>query len=201
MIKKFLFFGFIAMMIAGCYPGGAEFVDELDLVLTSHEETYNFGTPSTFALPDQIPKITGSLVEGEPIEYLEADQANLILAQIRTNMEDRGYEEVADQADADLVILPSTLSNTTVVVYCDYWGGYWGWYWPYYGGCYYPSGYAYTTGSVLIQIVDNDQTTPTVNVWGAVINGLLQGSDASIEARVQKGIDQAFAQSTYLKTN
>lgn len=201
MIKKFLFFGFIAMMIAGCYPGGAEFVDELDLVLTTHEETYNFGTATTFALPAKIPMVTGSVLEGDEPEYLDQVQADMILEKIRANMVSRGYEE-ADPEVADLVILPATASSTTLVVYCDYWGGYWDWwYYPGYGGCYYPSGYTYTTGSLVITMMDNDSSTPVVNVWAGVVNGLLQGSDASIEARVEKGIDQAFAQSSYIKTN
>ncbi len=202
MIKKLLFFSFITTMMAGCYPEGAEYVDELDLVLTTHEETYNFGTPSTFALPDKIPKVTGNYIEGDPIEYLEDDQANLILDKIISNMEDRGYVYEADAEVADLVILPATVSSTTLVVYCDYWNYYWDWwYYPGYGGCYYPSGYTYTTGSVIITMMDNDPETQVVNVWSAVVNGLLEGSDASIEARVEKGIDQAFTQSSYIKTN
>ncbi|HPM29162.1 MAG TPA: DUF4136 domain-containing protein [Chryseolinea sp.] len=201
MIKKILFTGLITGMLAGCHPGGAEFVDEVDLVLTTHQNTYDFGTANTFSMPDKIPVVTGSLLEGEEIEYLEAPKAELILDQIMSNMESRGYVYVEDAADADLVILPATISTTTIVTYCDYWGDYWGWYYPYYGGCYYPSAYAYTTGSVLIQMIENDNSTAVVNVWGAAVNGLLQGSDASIASRVQKGIDQAFAQSAYIKTN
>ena len=44
---------------------------------------------------------------------------------------------------------------------------------------------------------DTDTTPPE---WEAGINGLLQGSTSSINARIQKGIDQAFTQSPYIKT-
>jgi hypothetical protein len=201
MIKKSLFIGFITLAMASCHPGGAEFVDDVDLVLTTHNETFNFDAPTTFSLPSQIPVITGSIIEGVDPEFLEPSKAELILTQIRSNMEDRGYEYVANPYLADLTILPATISTTTIVTYCDYWGGYWGWYYPYYGGCYYPSAYAYTTGSLMMQMIQNDDTIEVRNVWGGVVNGLLKGGDASIAARVQTGIDQAFAQSSYIKTN
>ena len=202
MTRKLLFFIFIGALIVGCHPGGAEYVDELDLVLTTHNESFDFGTPTTFALPNKIPKVTGAIVEGEEPEYLTDQQADLILDRIRTNMIDRGYVETDVPAEADLLIMPATISSTTVVVYCDYWSGYWDWwYYPGYGGCYYPTGYTYTTGSVIITMQTTSPSSTGVNVWGAVVNGLLEDTKASIEARVEKGIDQAFLQSPYLTNN
>lgn len=202
MTRKLLFSILITGMIVGCHPGGAEYVDELDLVLTKYEESFDFESASTFALPAKIPKVTGAIIEGEEPEYLNQEQANLILNKIRENMIDRGYVETDIPTEADLIIRPATISSTTVVLYCDYWSGYWDWwYYPGYGGCYYPTGYTYTTGSLLITMQNGSPTPEVVNVWGAAINGLLEDSKASIEARVQKGIDQAFQQSPYLTTH
>jgi hypothetical protein len=48
-------------------------------------------------------------------------------------------------------------------------------------------------------IADGDEYVQPTNVWTSTINGLLSGQyDIS---RVNNGIDQAFKQSPYLKTN
>ena len=61
---------------------------------------------------------------------------------------------------------------------------------------------SYTTGTVILDMLDVDgaddveETFPIV--WNAVINGLVTGSDASVEARIRTNINQAFDQSSYL---
>jgi hypothetical protein len=47
-----------------------------------------------------------------------------------------------------------------------------------------------------------DDLSPTENqpvLWVGVLNGLLEGSDASIITRMTTNIDQAFKQSEYLQ--
>ena len=61
---------FSALLIAGCYPDGPDYVEELDVVLTRHNDTYEFGTKTTYAMPDKIVKITGNLEEGEAPAFL-----------------------------------------------------------------------------------------------------------------------------------
>ena len=199
----------MVVLVAGCHPGGAEFVDELDIVLTNYDEGYNFGTANTFVLPDKIPVIAGKLETDEEPEFLPPNRAATILNALRKNLTDQGYLEVEE--DADIVIPIASISSTTLVWYCDYWWDYWYW-WGYYpgypgwGGCYYPSGYTYTTGTVLITMIDGasedlEPETAVNAVWTAAINGLLQGNDASIDDRIGKAIDQAFKQSPYIKSN
>jgi hypothetical protein len=36
-------------------------------------------------------------------------------------------------------------------------------------------------------------------IWSCILNGLAEGGTSSIAPRVQKGIDNAFVQSPYLK--
>jgi hypothetical protein len=120
-------------------------------------------------------------------------------------MDALGYTRVADPATADVHVLPaaSIRDYTGYAYYGGYWGywygGYpgWGWY------PYYPSGgvaYSYSIGTLFILMVDPHKTLPDGKlappIWIAGINGLVdQGTNAN---RIEKGIDQAFAQSQYL---
>ena len=190
-------------LLWGCYPGGPDYYDELDIVYTNYDKDYDFASKGTFSIPDKIVKITGNLVDGEEPEYVKDIYATPILNQIASNLEDLGWTQVEDPADADVQILPASWTNTTIYYY---YGDYWCWYYPYYCGGYwyypYPVTTSYTTGTLVIAMNDlNDESTDgsTKIAWTAAINGLLSGAyDAD---RVAKGIDQAFAQSPYLKTN
>jgi hypothetical protein len=206
MIRRILLLS-VAALAASCYPGGVDYTDELDLVLTTYDKTYTFPASNTYALPDKIPKINGNVTTGRPIEFLDAATTKLILDGIKTNMTSLGYTLV--NTKADVVVMVAGIENTTTTIYCNDWWGYWGWWgyypgYPGYGGCYYPSSYTYTTGTIMISMLDDKSEdglpqTPVKGVWSAAINGLLSGT--STGARISKGVDQAFSQSPYLKTN
>ncbi|MEK6783623.1 MAG: DUF4136 domain-containing protein [Bacteroidota bacterium] len=208
MIKRFLFFGLLAALVAGCYPGGAEYTDELDLVATTYNKDYAFTNSNTFAIPDKIPKIDGDLGQGEIPKFVDDATAKVILDGIKSNLTELGYTEVT--TDADVVVTVAALEVTTTTVYCNDWwyGGWWGYYpgYPGYGGCYYPSAYTYSTGTIFISMVDDKledgiAETPLLGVWGAALNGLLQSSSSSTNIRITNALDHAFEQSPYLKTN
>ena len=86
--------------------------------------------------------------------------------------------------------------------YYDYWYWWYGGYYPYWG--YYPPVYysSYTTGTLLMTLIDPDMLETSgnpVKQWSGAINGILTGTyDAS---RVNAAIDKAFTISPYLKTN
>ena len=103
MIKRILFFGVIAAIVAGCYPGGAEYTDELDLVATTYNKDYAFAASNTYAIPDKIPKVTGDLANGEVPKFVDAATAKVILDGIKLNLKNLGYTEVT--TNADVVIL------------------------------------------------------------------------------------------------
>ena len=85
--------------------------------------------------------------------------------------------------------------------------GWWGGWPPYYGPGYcgglpwIPVG-SYTTGTVILDMIDVngasevEETFPII--WNGLINGLVTGSDASVGARINTNINQAFDQSQYL---
>lgn len=200
---------FSALLIAGCYPDGPDYVEELDVVLTRHNDTYEFGTKTTYAMPDNIVKITGNLEEGEAPAFLPDESAAMILSKIEENMTALGYERVSLESEgADLLLLPASWETTTITVWYDYWYWWYGGYYPGWGwGGYYPyyppvSVSSYTTGTLMMNLIDKTEVGANgnpVTQWNAIINGVLTYTyDAS---RINYGIDKAFDQSPYLKTN
>ena len=63
---------------------------------------------------------------------------------------------------------------------------------------------SYKSGTIFISLVDPDVPPPQVgqvtSIWGAALNGMLEGSNSEILARINANITQAFVQSPYLST-
>lgn len=142
----------IPLILLGCYPEGAEYIEDYDLVITNHDKAFDFGSVNTFALPDEVVKLTGNLIKGEDPEFIEDEYADIIINSIRENMEDKGWIEVLKDEDPDVIILPSAVSSTTFIWYYDWW--YWDWWYPYYWwGWYYP--YPIYGGSIKIRFIQS----------------------------------------------
>lgn len=207
--KKLLYC--LAFAFVGCYPNGPEYIEEVDIVYTNYDNSFDFGTVKTFSLPDKIIKIGDpDINDDEEPEYVDPIYADPILASLRENMVALGWQEVDEANNPDFVVLPSASKTTTIYYYYDWW--YWNWYYPGYGpgwGWYYPGYYppavtGYRSGSLFVQFTDAKGGRLDHNVpvrWVGIINGLLEGSTASINDRFSKTIDQAFKQSPYLKSN
>lgn len=191
------------LVLGGCYPDGPEYVEETDIVLTSHNEEYDFASKATYAMPDKIVKITGNVTEGEEPEFIPNTAATAILGMIEDNMQTLGWQRVEIDDNPDVLLTPAAWETTTIYYYYDYWywwyGGYYGWYWPYYPPVYATS---YTTGTLLMSIIDPEITSTdgqAIRQWSGAVNGLLTGAyDAD---RIQTAIDKAFTISPYLQTN
>jgi hypothetical protein len=193
-------------VLFGCYPGGAEYVDEYDITYTNYDKTYDFKSKTTYSLPDKIVKITGDLVQANPSppEYIKDIYAFPILSQIDANMQALGWTKVDVNSTPDVQLLPAAWESTTII-YGGWWGGYYCWWYPYYcggGGWYYPyyPVSSYSTGTLVMQMVDvNAASTDDSKrvVWTGAINGLL--TNVYDATRVNNAINQAFYQSPYLK--
>lgn len=203
-MKRLLAWLAVPFIITSCYPGGARYVDQLDLVYTNYSDEFDFSSVSTFTIPDSIP-----LVEEDSrpnnVEFVKDPYRSTIISELRAQMEARGYQYVAKSADPDLIIFPTASTDTETYYY--YWGGYWSW-WGWGGGWYYPGyypGYGYATsyevGTVMVQAVYEDPNIADGDdkpvVWVGVMNGLLQGSTNSVDQRIESSIQQMFAQSEY----
>lgn len=203
-------------LLQGCYPNDSLSSDETDVVLTFYNDSVDFNDLSTYFMNDTV-FILGDDDEKEPI-----DNPEVIINQIATNMAAAGYTRITEESQEkpDIIILTGAFTSTTVSV--GWWYPYWGWgggwwYWSaergadYWGG-YYPGwGYggvpyytSYTTGTVVIDMVNPDDydvigSDTLVRVyWNAGIQGILNG--ANTDFRVKKAIDQAFTQSPQIKT-
>lgn len=204
----------ISVTLWACYPESPTSIDELDIVVTAFDESFNFAGALTYAMPDSVVEI--DIGEGTAGTYDHSLSAG-ILARVASNMAAAGYvremDPVANGADVVVIVQASVTLNVDVYTYYP-WDPYWGWYpgWGSWGGCPgcgwgYPWGPAttvvsYRTGSIIIQMVDPTamETTddgPAWNLsWAAILNGLAEGSN--IPSRLDAAIDQAFTQSAYL---
>jgi len=56
MKKQFLtlFIILSGLLLWGCYPEGAEYVEDVDVVMTNYNDTYDFTTKGTYAIPDKM---------------------------------------------------------------------------------------------------------------------------------------------------
>jgi hypothetical protein len=204
-LLKFLSLAAMVVLLTQCYPDGPEYIDQLDLVYTNYDPEYNFAEKLTFAIPDKVLKIDENLINGEDINYVNNTYASVMLAKISQNMTDRGWTQVAIGDHPDVLLAPAAYELTTYYsndwwYYYDWWyGGYYpggGWYYP------YPVVEGYSTGSLFVAMVDPNEISPNDKArvaWVFVINGLLEGTTAEFNARMTKGINQAFEQSQYLK--
>ncbi len=201
----------ILAVVAGCYPDEAEYIEELDLVYTNHYASFDFQSKRTFAMPDSVVKITGDNYDdpdgnGKP-EFAKSSYSTAIITSLKQQMQSYGWQLVDKRANPDIILLPSTMTTTNIYYYYDwyYWdwwyGGWYGWYYP---GWYYPPYVTgYRSGSVFIQMIDRTTATPDSDnvavVWHMILNGLAEGDQSNIAARIQSSIAQGFQQSPYLK--
>jgi hypothetical protein len=100
-----------------------------------------------------------------------------------------------NEPNADVVVFAFTTSSTWVSGGC--YGGYWSYWYPYYGWCY-PVAYTYTTGSIILLMIDPNKTGDDQAVWTAAMNGVISGT-SNYSSRINSDIDQAFNQSPYLR--
>lgn len=197
-----LLFTVSLLLFWGCYPQGPDYAEEMDIVVARHNEDYDFSAKLTYSMPNRIVKITGNVIEGEDPEFIPDATAQLILAQIASNMTKLGYQRVDVSEGPDLLLAPAAWETTTIFYWYDYWYWWWGGYypgWPYYPPVYYSS---YTTGTLLMNLIDPDELGSNGNPilqWSGAINGILTKSYNA--TRVNNLIDKVFTISPYLETN
>ena len=199
-----LFIGVLFFSLWGCYPNDSLTTAELDIVATDYDEDFfNRVSLQSYHLPDTV----GVIGEGDA--QLDGAAMDFILAQVRRNLNDLGYEEkstIDDNDMPDVIVTVSALKEKFVGVGCLPWYDWWGWYpwypgWGWGGGYCYPSyAYSYETGTLLIDMISPDESTDDSfkRVWEAGINGLIRSDQIGNQQFVRSTIDQAFEQSPYL---
>lgn len=209
-MKKILFISTLVLLAVACqkepYPQDG---DNEYLVYTAPSKDADFSDYTTFDIADSL------LVIGQSAkpEYSQSNNALALIQAFRTNMEKLGYIYTPDNPDADLGIQLTYMIKTERFLqyyndpywwldYPGYWSpGYWGdWY-----GFYYPRPmvYSYSTNALLADMVDltaeqGDGKSLEI-IWSVYIGGPA-GPNVSYDVqRMKDSINQAFAQSPYLK--
>ena len=209
-MKKILFISAAVLLLAAChkepYPQDS---DNEYLVYTSPGKDVNFKNYKTFDIADSL------LIIGEkdkPV-YSQSQSALALIQAYRINMEKAGFIYTPSNPDADLgVQLTYVIKTERYVKYYDdpYWWldypGYWpAGYWGSWTGYYYPRPvvYTYTTNALLADIVnltgEQDAGKPLEVLWKSYIGGPASSSLQQDVQRLTSAVDQAFAQSPYLK--
>lgn len=179
------------------------------LVYTAYDTSADFKAVESFYLPDAI-LLIGS---GDEAKYWEDEQARQIVSTVAGRLEALGYTRIDDKAAADAGVQLSYVETETYFVGYD--DPYWWWYYPYYwspgfwgdwSGWHYPFpvSYGYTSGSLLMEMVnlqadntDGNRKLPVM--WNAYIGGLLSPNKHLDQSRVLTAVNRAFDQSTYLQ--
>lgn len=199
----------LGLSVGACYPGdGPTNVEDLDVVMTVHDEDVTFSSFQTYAMPDTVVHITGPEVgEGIDIIPLTREYDEMILDLAADNMAAAGYMrevDLEDALDADLVLLVGAIGTEKT----QYWvgGGWWGWWgyypgYPGYGWGWPPYYYGSTTleqGTLMLTLLDptGGEGQEGKVVWSGIVRGLLGYSGA--QGRITESINQMFTQSPYL---
>ncbi len=214
MKNKLLQFGIIAgmaMALTACYPEGAEYYSDTDLVITNYNPGYDFNGIQYYFMADSLRHIidSGSVADRSLDPF--------IISELERNFDALGYtrldtNDIKGGTDPDVVVVVSAIKVKTVNIYTyPYYPGWcWSWYcYPGYGGYYPWYGYTYVisyeTGTVFWDMFDPDKVDIVNEIipmeWTGAINGVLGSGVSTNQSRLTKGIDKAFLQSPYLIGN
>lgn len=181
--------------------------NQAGVVITVVDQGPALASARTFALPDTVVEVP---VGSNTLNH-QSDQQ--IIANVRAHMVALGWQDVGINpvARPDVVLLVAASTRIqTGVAYVD-WFGAWG-YLPYWGfgvdgGWIWgvPVGavpYAFQAGTILISMLDRRADNATLRriplLWAAGMDGVIT-TTANTTERALAGIDQAFAQSPYLR--
>ncbi|MGB5303573.1 MAG: DUF4136 domain-containing protein [Gemmatimonadota bacterium] len=212
-------FAAVALIVAlgACYPGDISGLAETDVVLTVHSGN-DFSVYNTYAMPDTVVDVCENVDDPECENALDIDHSydQQILAQIAARMQGYGYQRVPinevdenNLPDVFVIVSVSATERTSTTVWYPWWG--WGGWWPGWGpgwGPGYPavSVTRWNQGTLQVTMIDPTDTDPDQQIfnvqWDATLSGVLSSANAPIDTnRIDRGIQQAFDQSTYLNTN
>ncbi|MEG1611602.1 MAG: DUF4136 domain-containing protein [Alistipes sp.] len=211
-VKKFhfLLIALLCLAITSCQkePSTSDLHKDY-LVYTASDPATDFATFDSYYLPDSILLIGTS----DTIKYWKDDDARAIIQTVADNMAGRNFTRLDQKQGASMGVQLSYVKQVTYFVghdspywwwyYPHYWApGYWGdWYGWHYG--FATAYYAYTAGSLLIEIVNLEKQslseTKLPILWDCFTGGLLTDSQEVNLARSIEAVNQAFVQSPSLK--
>ena len=194
----------LAFTVCACYPGGAEYVDELDTSISKYDKTYGWDKldGKTYYMPDEIAHIKNGKKDDEP--NTTHDEA--ILEQARNHLSAQGLTPAVANQDTALAVAVTIIEQNNTGAAWIPGGGWWGAWYPGYpdwgwNGYYpwYPAYYSYKTGSLVIEMAAyaKKQTKEPPLVYTGVLDGLMQGKQSYLDERIDNGIDELFNQAPF----
>ncbi len=172
-------------------------------VYTDYDNSVDFNNYKTYYLPDSILDVSGNAVA-----YWDDELALSVIKEVASNMEGRGFTRLSTEqkSEADvglqLTYVPQSLQIVSGAWWpVGFWGGWWsGWFYP------YPRVVSFDTQTFLMEMVDltandggqEEHILPVI--WYVATSGYRYGS---LRVNVQLMMDaanQAFAQSSYVRT-
>jgi hypothetical protein len=164
------------------------------LVQTDYDNAIDFKSYNTYTIPlDTLGLISNNVSD----TLILGDYAKKVTAEIKLNMDSRGYTYVPVNQNPDLGINAFVVNDFNVfqtISYPNYYGGY---YSPYYG-YYFPivNTYASNSAVLILQLVDFNRLTPQGQfkvLWTCYIGDILASPDPTQQS--VEAVTQAFAQS------
>lgn len=167
--------------------------------ITEYDTKVDFSRPNfnTFSITDSM----CVLDEDGKKMYVKTTLSDLVISQAKLNMQQIGYTYVNRDSNPDLAINVSGIKSSSFQYsyywgFYDpyYWGNYWGWY--YYYPVYPMLTSVYTSGSVLLEMVDMKNADPATKklkvIWVGIIRGLMMYKYT--DAETINGVNTCFTQ-------
>lgn len=196
-----------ALTSCNFYPGGDARTDELDVVITQYDPNADFSAMKTYALAPKIKEL--SVDPNQPPQFTISEELNnLVMVTIEANMAAYGWTKVDTTESPDLALdLGATITRSTNIYgsYPGYGWGYPGYGWSYPWFPYSSTVTSYDVGTLIIVGLDlnnidsGEMTIPVL--WHGLIQGPLIGNVKDPLSRMQRDINIAFEQSSYLNLN
>jgi len=82
-VLKLSYVAAIVFLLSACYPGGAEYTSDTDIVITNYDDSYDFAAQKTYFLSDSIQHLVD---EGTAIDTKHDKH---IINTLESNMEAR----------------------------------------------------------------------------------------------------------------
>lgn len=208
-MKSIYLFGALSLLFfSGCnfYPGSDARPDTLDVVITQYDYDADFSALKTYAISQEIKSLSAN---GQaPTFTIEPAFSAAVRKRVEANMAAYGWTLVDSTNNPDLAIDMGAIISRNTNVYNNSPGYGWGypgydWYYPWFS---YPTVSSYKVGTLILVGLDFgrvDTVNQTIPVdWFALIQGPQDDfNNTDPYARIERDIDQAFMQSTYLNIN
>ena len=211
MKKLLIFFSMVVVIVVAlaCEPPAdtLRLLDQL-VVSTNYDPEANFSQYTTYSMATDTIGFFSNQSPDDTI-VVQTSTSNYprpVLAKVQQNLQARGFQRVARDANPDLRINVYVVNDFNVYQQVNYPGysypSYYGYgygYGGYYGGYPYVTNYTTNTGALVVEILDLRNPTADrklKSIWNAYMGDVYSTID--LVKQSEEALDQAFVQSPYL---